>query len=161
MRFNGVLPAQVLPMYPAGQVHVNLLTPSLHCPPFLHGLLAHSLTSLIKQREMGRALKKITRHKPLSQRTKWQHTHVDRISKIHATIANWLRAMSLIIFLLSSNILIQLKYIDLDKSVFRSWINACRQYILHNEWFLGKEEWIEHARTGSCNLIIRHTSKRL
>ena len=44
------LPAHVLPRYPAGHVHVNLLTPSLHCPLFLHGLLAHSLTSIIKQK---------------------------------------------------------------------------------------------------------------
>ena len=47
--FIDYLPAHVLPMYPAGQVHVNLLTPSLHCPPFWHGLLAHSLTSIIKK----------------------------------------------------------------------------------------------------------------
>ena len=44
-----LLVVHVVPVYPAAQVHVYLFTPSLHFPPFLHGLLAHSLISTVKR----------------------------------------------------------------------------------------------------------------
>ena len=48
-----ILPKHVSPEYPSGQVHVNLLTSSLHCPPFLHGFPKHSSTSKIKFKTSG------------------------------------------------------------------------------------------------------------
>ena len=42
-----ILPVvQVVPVHPAAHVQVNSLRPFVHCALFLHGLLAHSLTSV-------------------------------------------------------------------------------------------------------------------
>ena len=37
---------QSAPVYPKAHLQVNVFNPSIHVPPFLHGLESHSLTSL-------------------------------------------------------------------------------------------------------------------
>ena len=44
--------SQRLPWYPERQLQVNLCWPSMHDPPFKHGLLAHSFTSTVEKTEM-------------------------------------------------------------------------------------------------------------
>ena len=47
---------QIVPEYPAGQKHWNLLTWFAQVPPFTHGLLAHSSIS-VKEEEIRKQIR--------------------------------------------------------------------------------------------------------